>query len=607
MKSEIIEKLLLKNISEDKFFDLCNFIEEVYLMEYDVLVLMARKFFNLFCVFQDINCRRYRRLNIPYENKGKIVTNRALPLIKNDIQNNKFKKIVVADDIIIHGRSIREVYDDVTALCPEVEVLLVSYVRNDKEMSAYEDIVDKISSRYLLDVHEWRELSDEIINIFYMSGRPYISYLPYFSLEIKWENLKGRLHRDDCISIHSADMLKYEIEAFMYTGKELDVFRNLKCCQICAVRFYHYPQINEVIAIPYFCMHILADKSVNNISDMIRNKYFVEEYLDLVRRNNGADEMRIIELEYAFSTWMCMYLFNLLEISIKEWHREIEEYTFCGRFLPDSVLSNQEIEQCLREVYDLGDQLVIEKPVIGNDTQLLLDKCRELEHLYKKNFCKWNQMRQWVDGRKDYLQRLIDNYLAVNGLLDEERCLRQNITKKRLFGMPVASILEYLADFLYDLDNGQREKESYVRQVFATILTSIDSGRGAIINKVPPRESVDGYIESVIYAGEQNYKFYDNTNFPIMYGLYIIEQETSQQNNPKITDICKKAMVDQFADYLEKEQIFYIKEELLQISNWDISGNFGRFLQNSYNAYYGNPVLGKAVNMATDICSAANR
>lgn len=597
-----IRELLLHNISENKFFDICNFVEELYLMDYDILILMARKFFNLFCVFHEINCEKYRKLNIPYENHGRIITNRAIPLIKYNLQNNKYKKVVVADDIIIHGRSIREVYDDLLALCPKLEVLLVSYVRNDHETSAYMDISERIYSRYLLDVHEWRELSDEVVSIFYMSGRPYISYLPYFLLNVDWENLKNKLHKEDCLSIANGDMRRFEIRAFMYAGNEIEIFQKLRCCQICAIRFYHYPKIEKVVAVPYFCMHIMDEDSVQNLSEFIRQKYFKADYLELLKNNNGADEMRIIELEYTFSAWMCMYLFNLIGIS-SVWKRDIEEYTFLERFLSNETLTNQEIQNRLDAIGCVISRLKVRDPYVNDDIKFLLEKCDELKKVYKKNYCRWNKLNQWEDGMMSYLQRFIDNYLAINGNLDEERCSEQYIDKKRLFGAPVSYLLNDITNFLCELDQGKRTKSYYIKLVFAAILTSIDSGRGTIVNKVATQHATQKYIESVIYAGEQNYKFYDNTNFPIMYGLYLIEQETKQRNIFSKTKKYKEIMVKQFSDYLEQKQIFYIKEELLQISSWNISENYGKFLQNSYEKYYGNPILSEAVNMALNICN----
>ncbi len=600
-----IKEILLKKITENKFFDICNFVEELYLMDCDLLILMARKFFNLFCVFHEINCQKYERLEIPYQQEKKIITNRALPLLRHELQNHRFQKIVIADDIIIHGRSIREVYDEVAGLCPEAETLLISYIRNDQETSTYEDIMGKMRSRYLGETYdEWRELSDEIVNIFYMSGRPYISYLPYFTLDIEWERLMDKLRHGECLPIQNEDMKKYRVEAWMYTGRELDIFQNLKICSISTIRFYYYQELDKVIAVPYFCLDVVEGKLLEKISDFVRKKYFTQEYQKLAEQNSGADEMRAMELEYTLSAWMCMYAFDLLGIQTDTWHKEIERYNFCETLLPAQMLSDQKIPERLEEIEKIGGQICPENLESNSDIQILLKKYRELKEVYKKHLPRLRKMSAWTGGPTDYVQRFIDNYLVVNGGIDEERCKNNHIEKKRLFGIPLSGLLNDMSEFLWSLNGEEVSRSRCLNQSFAAVLKAVDSGKGSIVTKEAGRDAPGWFSESVIYAGEQNYKFYENTNFPIMYGLYLIEQESGRQNAfEKIKDR-KEQMVDNFAQYLEGENIFYIKEEMQQIADSDISSNYKKFLQNSYEKYYGNQVLAQAVQMALNICGS---
>lgn len=604
-----VKEILLNSMAEDKFWDICNFVEELYLMESDLLILMARKFFNLFCVFHEINCEKYERLEIPYENGKKIVTNRALPLLKNDLKKGRFQKVVIADDIIIHGRSIREVYDEVVKLCPKAEVSLMSYIRNDQEKFVYEEIIDKIHSRYQAESYdEWRELSDEIVNVFYMSGRPYISYLPYFSLKIGWQDLKEKLQQGECLPIQDEDMERYGVEACMYTGKELDVFQQLKYCKISVVRFYHYSMLDKVIAVPYFCMDVMKKDSVRIISDIVRKQYLTQEYQELVSQNGGASEMRMMELEYTLSAWLCMHVFGVLDIQVDTWHKQIEQYNFCEKLLPDAILSVREIQCRLDAIETIGKQICPQETELNADIEILLEKYYNLKEVYNKKFVEWCKMHSWTGKRTDYKQRFMDNYLILNGTLDEERCKKRDIEQKRLFGIPISFLLDDMGDFLYKLYGHGKSKNSYVKQVFAVILRAIDSGRGTVVTKVVGGGTETGYMESVIYAGEQNYKFYESTNFPVMYGLYLIEQESAQQNVPEeINDARKKKMIDKFSQYLVQQNIFYIKEEMQQIAECNISENYKKFLQNSYEKYYGNPVLNEAITMALDICSNAGR
>lgn len=600
-------KLVLSNyIPESRFLDICNFVEEIYMMEYDMLILMARKFFNLFCVFHEENCRKYECLGIPYQHEGKIITNRALPLIKDDIKNHKYKKIVIADDIIIHGRTIKTVYDELISLCPELDVLLMSYARNDHDTTVYGDILDRMNSRHLIEVCERRELSEEIVNTFYMSGRPYISYLPYFILDVDWEKLKKEFLDKDCLSIQNGDMKRFGIEAYMYTGKETKAFSCLKCCESSVIRFYYYSQLNRVVMIPYFCMHILKNESLIELSDHIRKLMFESEYRSLLDKNHNADEMRVMELEYTISTWAGMYFLDKCNCRNYRWDKTMEDYNFSERLLSEARYSCKEIEKFIEDLREIDNDILIEEMEPENQNEeikMLLEKYEGLKKKYTENLERWKALKWWKEDCLSYEQCFIDEYLATNGMLDEERSRKVNSDRGRLFGVPLSYILDDMSEFLYELFDHSERKEEYIKKVFAAVIASADSGKGTIVTKTKWLGDSHKCNESVVYAGEQNYKYYENTNFPIMYALYLTERE-SERRDQKDKIVHRKAeLAEKMIGYLEAEQIFYIKEEILQISDFNLSESYKKYLQNSYEKYSGNHVLQMAVSMAMDICN----
>lgn len=567
---------------------------------------MARKFFNLFCIFHEENCRKYERLGIPYQHSGKIVTNRALPLLRNDISNHVYKKVVVADDIIIHGRTIREVYNELYSLCPDLDILLMSYARNDHDTTVYEDILDRMMSRYQIEAYERCVLSDEIVNTFYMAGRPYISYLPYFTLNIEWNRLKEELEKGRYLSIQNEDMRRFRIEAYVYRGRELDLFSGLRCCEVSALRFYYYPHLNKVIMIPYFCLHVIQESSLINLSDYIRNLYFEMEYVKLLKDNKGADGMRAMELEYTLSVWMGMYFMDKISCYDYVWNKEIEDYNFSRRLLSEQKYTYETIERMIDNLKQIDRDILFESvrnTPKNKEVSTLLKKYGELQEKYAVNFYRWNTMKWWKKERPIYEQLFIDDYLAINGMLDEERCQEGNAEKKRLFGVPVSYILSDMSDYLVKLYKQKKEKAECIMNVLAALIIAVDSGRGSIVYKTEEVDTSYSYNESVIYAGEQNYKFYDSTNFPIMYAFYLIEQESMGKDDAERVAARKLEMITKFTQFLEDEQIFYIEEEMLQISNINLSETYKKYLQNSYEKYSHNDVLHKAVTLAMDICN----
>lgn len=595
--------LLQEQLSEDVYFDLCKFIEELYLSEYDILILMARKFFNLFCIFHKLNCDKYERMGIPYKNEGKIITNRALPLFETDIKSGKYRKIVIADDIIIHGRTIREVYKDLLKLYPNIEVTFASYMRNEDEGIAYNEIGSLIKSRHIVRTEKWREMSDEIVKTFYISGRPYISYLPFFTLDISWEKLKEKIAPDQCLSLASSDMRLYGIDAFLYTGEELNRFNCLKSCDICSLRFYHYSLVDKVLAVPYYNMDVVEISILTIISDFVRNNYLEVKYSELVRNNDGAEEMRAMELEYVLSTWMAIDFFGQTGIPVKEWHRDIEMYNFYEKLLPDEMPDHQQILETAKRLQELGKSIEIVRPASNNGS--LEQKYRELQDKYKKYYEKWMKLNNWLlqdmDKNTSFLQRFAENHLAINGDLDEKNWETGEEKSKRLYGVSLSKMIDDLAGFFHKLTYKDISHERCKQIVFETIIMSVDSGMGTIVKRV---NKIAGkkYYESVLYAGEQNYKFYENTNLPVMYGLYLVEKKMPGQSKESISDK-KQKFIQEAEKYMIENNYFYIEEEMQYLAKkHDLRKEYGVFLQHSIYKYSQNPVLEKMIHIALDIC-----
>lgn len=148
---------------------------------------------------------------------------------------------------------------------------------------------------------------------------------------------------------------------------------------------------------------------------------------------------------------------------------------------------------------------------------------------------------------------------------------------------------------------GEKSADECMKKCYAAILCAADSGKGTIVTR---HLAKDGLSESLIYAGEQNYKFYENTNFPFLYGLYIIEQKGGGDIDRK-----KREFRMKFVLYLKKEKIFYRWEEMQQILHLkaSISELYGQFLMNSYNKHMKDnraekTALKEAVKQALKIC-----
>jgi len=597
-----IKELLKEYISEELFNDLAGFVEELYLMDYEYLVLMARKFYNLFYVFHEINCEKYKKMDIPYESKGTIVSNRALPLLM-DVLNSGYHKIIIGDDIIIHGRGIRDLYKRLKNLNPKLDIAIETYIINNDDTSVYEDIIDKIHCYYEVSQDKWRDVSDRIVTSFYMAGRPYISYLPYFVLDISWDKLIEKIDVDNSIIVNNYDLNYYCVDLLVYYGEEFEKIQAFSCCNIAAMRFYNYQKAGKLLAVPYFCAEVMEQKCFNDLSDKLRKKVFTAKYLNKVRKNNNADSMRVMEFEYTMSLFLAKKLFDKWELNIREWPREIEKSTFSELLVNVASFEEVDSDEGLQLLMDYDAIINPISPLLAPNEKELLEAYENLKEKYSNQFRDLKNLKYWKGDDKDYIRKYIEELLLENGDLDDVRCTNLNIEdKSRLMGLPVSFVIDDSALFwatLYD----SLDKTYYKRKVFAEIIAAIDSGKGSIvINQVGTSEN-DRRQESLLHAGEQNYKYYETSAFPYMYGMMLIEYEMKKRNLSADVFALKKRFQEKFDAYLTIEGIAFIKNEQDKLSLIPMMEKYGSFLLNVYYKYVGDEVLEMAKRNALEVIS----
>lgn len=85
------------------------------------------------------------------------------------------------------------------------------------------------------------------------------------------------------------------------------------------------------------------------------------------------------------------------------------------------------------------------------------------------------------------------------------------------------------------------------------------------------------------------WRFYVDNYFPYMYGLMRIEIEAEEKNKDIITlQSWKTEFMQEIIKYLEKNQIFYMKETLEEILKFDMNKEFRRVLIEKYKHWPNN-------------------
>lgn len=592
---EIIRKNILRYLPQEQINDICDFMEELYLMEYDLLILMARKFFNFFFIFHELNCEKYTKMGVPFRHGRKIITNYAIPVLKPDIQKGDYSQIIIADDIIIHGRTISDLYKQLVQIVPKgTEILLESYGRKKEKSTFLESLEDKIRVRYYLEEQKRKALSDQIVRTFYMSGRPYVAYVPCFHIALPHSQIINawKKEEEEFYDISSLDMKNMNLYAYSYAGRELKRFRELAVCDVCCIRIYFYEDIKRTILIPYMHLNAMDDEQVEELSRLLRTLGLREAYLQKVEDIQGEYEFRVREAEYCISSWMAMLFLHKTGIRLLEWDKQIETYNFSEWLLEEDIPDEKGIEEKLLTL----EKFFLEQKKVEDftpDSRELESRYHEVVKKYLKSIGNTRGKRSWNSSENvDEVQGLIERLLQCNGQLDEERFLEQKPGKKRLLGYPLSFLIH---------DVGKKMEIS-PNEVFAACLTACDSGKGTIVKRTIINQEGKSCTESVIHAGEQNYKFFENMNFPILYGFYELEQRASRKRTVYLLDEWKKKLLREYIEYMKKNQIFFIEEEVCGLSTIPLGEQYGEYILNSFRKYRNNMCLKYILDEVDGIC-----
>lgn len=201
------EQLIQSSFNEEEYSKLLQFFQDIWLSDAAYKVFMARRAFNLNYAFMDIKDAQYKD---EYKVDG-IISNTALLLCAEEIADHyrlteRFPKIIIADDLLIHGRGIMKLIDNLERLI--VEFLKKSWVYDvlkpvihDKLLSAIsiyvfaentnDILLDQrfsLKSVMRLPADELRALSQKISRALQQCGVANTSYI--LSAELPWSFCK---------------------------------------------------------------------------------------------------------------------------------------------------------------------------------------------------------------------------------------------------------------------------------------------------------------------------------------------------------------------------------------------------------------------------------
>lgn len=579
----IKKKRLLQRISRIKYRDIIRYVKKVYLADYQLKVLMARKFSNMFFSLLPLALHE-NGSNLIYQFQktfgGRaepvIISDRALVLLKEQIKSGKYRKILLADDIIIHGRTLDKIYCLIQSWFKEggiedYEIKVFAYAESEEGLLKNMKFAAHREVEHVCNTGSWRAISNTIVDIFYLSGTCYTSYVP--NLRIEKQSEAGRIleqklqdPKSGFLSQTCRDMQENFVDAFVYVDEQPPEF-----ALNCNIRIYEYKGLGEYVIIPMVMMKAMEQqtllKCLQKAETIINPKV-----VDLLQQYTDDDIIYRTFVYVISAVWGWKFIRDVLYIPTENLDYDVQEETV--NFGYDVLKKTSENEMPVYETDTVWSAVNTAFKEI-DDIKALTEgeeDFKELIELFGENKEQFDNNDLYCGGQN--IKMLLGKYLYRNGLLDEERCQNsKNLNEKsaeqdfessrRLIGFPV-----------YQFVN---EMGGLTTELISAILYAIDFGKGSIVSrKIQKNGNV--YFMSVIHAGEQNYKYYENEYFPFLYGLYHLEYTAEVAGKSGCLHQWKEAFMEEYTEYWTKKNNFCLKDDLRELKNMEVIRDYGKVI-----------------------------
>ncbi len=611
MKRETLRKRkqLLNRISERNYKDLLQYVEEIYLSDYQIKILMARKFSNLESALLPLALEENGgRVQTLYQQKFPtpdsepiVISNRALDMIETKIKSGKYKRILLTDDIIIHGRTLQIIAMQLAKWFEEAGITdytiqIMAYAESDDGVIVSEnseggkDFLKERSVKHVCTKSEWRAVSNRIVSILLLLGQPYTSYVPNSRIPKSsplGERLKRAIDSENIFTPFqmSTDITAYDMKSYSYIeNTEYPFALN------CSIRIYDYGNLQQYIMVPMVMLKPITRDVLQRYFEELERVMPEQSFCAINSISNQTIKYQAVV--YLTSAILGRYFIrNHLqfteEFPVYDAHEEYMNF-YC-RLIDASKLQQSNLDfQQLSEKFDM-----LYEPCPIDDKELYREPgVEELNDIIDELYTEISTSNTAVT--KDSMRALMGKFLNRNGELDENRCAtlkhvggcEENTAAPRLMGYPLINIHDKF--------------QKFKREWALAVLYAIDFGKGSIVPKC--LNNINGGIYfSVIHAGEQNYKYFANTYFPFLYGLYRLEQAASKTGAFNQLGRQKKDFVKQYRVFWENRGHFLFKDDMERLVKMDVTTDFGEVLDHIAWDYFADDDVNRAIQLSKEI------
>lgn len=457
------KRQILEDILGNYYDELYDFFGDLISAEYDIKVLIARRCLVLFQLFLQI----FAAENSNQQIYGKICSDRY---VLGNYEELNGKSVLLVDDILIHGRKIYEVFQEIEKNMDKAaggSVDIRVYMLTDSQKCVPDEIMDKIQFTDYATEWEWKTLSDGIVSTIFATNIPYTSFVgAYFTRNIQ------KLYRNSKnVQIlkntgKSQEKVGCETEVLFSSQRRLrlfEIFSHIEC-----VRVYKGKCEDNSMVIPYI------------FTKALKSECLEELFAKMAELCGGMPNIKAELIEKSKGMIYRMRLFNALLSHI------YGLYFFNNSYKPEifevDTLVKSFGERIATEFYKMTYEQIV--PFLMNDYEGMkeyvfenLTEYSELEEIYR-------ELASGCGGYREIYSKCIGKHRERDELRAQEN-------KERLLGISV--------DYLF----GLCRDEAMCRECAIVMLNSMDTGCAAASYT---KALEDNAYASYISPGEQSFR-----------------------------------------------------------------------------------------------------
>lgn len=586
-----LKRIVLKIFGEETFGELNKWYHRVLEDNLDYVVFVVRRSYILALIMEKIEGKKMEDISSATFLSDASILLHCREMARFYIDTGRFPKLLICDDILIHGRNINHLIDAI-----EDELIsLLPYcnpdkIRSDLEKSTQINVLKIASGISLLhgrygkkldlslvtEPKTWRKLSNDISTLILKSRITNASYI--YSMHITKDYF---------------NKIKNGEKGLIHTNyRDIDQYTKVWCVNkgnyvkaLLTLRFIKDDSGYRMA--PFAFMPDIDSSVTEQIMSLFIDKVNIDDFASLMRLYHSYKGMR------SYNEFLTFLLSNVIlkDICQKyDIYADDDDVSDEIRKLARNYNFNtlRQTENCLKStlkkyMFSIDELKKELETIIPDDEAVLLDEFM---------LCGYNN---WERTNSNRVRKALEEYFYEKSWLEERKAY---ILKNQPYSPDInysKRVVTSVFDVLHDTMDKRNENELDIYMAY--ILQMMDAGILAVSSYAPNDKEVDGLMQFA-KAGEQSAAIYPSEMYEYIPVLAYMQEECDKWHidlESEIDSFCGKHKEWFTVEKLQelKDFVKRLKDVGQKVSDWDwdyndkndCSNNIRNDLKNEYKKY----------------------